>query len=85
MSNKQFRTIAGRWKDHVQAAGLEELQTRDMLLFYAGFAAALDATMELAEHDDLRAMRILSSLHSEAKAIAATAAAVIASSSKGTH
>jgi hypothetical protein len=77
MSSKQFLTIAGRWKQHVAASGMDALprgeQTRCMLMFYAGFSAALDANMEVAEFEEEDAMRLLTALHNEVQQIEAMA------------
>lgn len=78
MSNaKQFRTIAGRWKMHAEVSKLDRLTERDqtlaMLMFFAGFSAALDATMEVADFPEGDAMQLLSHLHGEVEQIEAMA------------
>lgn len=87
MTSKQFLTISGRWKQHAQAAGLDqrprEEQAKAMLLFFAGFSAALDATMEIAELDELEAMRMLSCMHEEVKLVAGAAAAMTRAATPG--
>jgi hypothetical protein len=72
-----FKTIAGRWREHVDAAKLDRLprdeQARAMLMFYAGFAASLQAGMEIADYPEEEAMRYLSALHAEARQVEALA------------
>lgn len=89
MGTKQFRTIAGRWREHAKAAGLEQLpraeQAKAMLMFYAGFGAALDASIELADFHEIEAMHMLSSLHKEVKLVATAAEAAFSTGQAGTH
>ena len=77
MSAQQFMTIAGRWRHHVEASGLHVLPrpelARCMLMFYAGFSAALDAGLEVAEFEEEEAMRLLSALHREVEQLEAVA------------
>jgi len=77
MSGRQFLTIAGRWKQHVAASGMDALphreQTLCMLMFYAGFSAALEANMEVAEFEEDDAMKLFSALHAEVQQIEAMA------------
>lgn len=81
--SKDFLTVAGRWRQHVAGSNLEKLvpehiQTLAMLMFYAGFAASLDATMEAAELPEPEAMRVLDSLHTEVDQLAAMATRAMA-------
>jgi hypothetical protein len=74
----QYATIAGRWKHHVAASGIDKTLPRKeqalaMLMFYAGFSAALDATTELAAFDEAEAVQILQALHTEVKQVEAMA------------
>ncbi len=80
---KQFMTIAGRWRQHVAASGLDKsLSRRDqslaMLMFYAGFSASLEAALELADLDidDDTGAKLLEALRREADHVAAAAAAM---------
>ena len=77
-----FLTIAGRWQQHVKASGIDKaLPTREqglaMLMFYAGFSASLDATMEVADFPEDQAMELLSALHAEVKQVEAMAARLL--------
>lgn len=77
-----FPTIAGRWKQHVEASGIDKAlprreQSLAMLMFYAGFSAALDATMEVADFPELDAMQLLSAMHTEVKQVEAMATRVL--------
>ena len=61
MSAQHFLTIAGRWRQHVEASGIDKALPRReqglaMLMFYAGFSAALDAGLEVAEFPEDEAM-----------------------------
>lgn len=64
---RTFLTIAGRWKTH--EAILADVSQRDrtiaMMMFYAGFAAALDACGEIAEFDENTGCQLLTALHRE--------------------
>jgi hypothetical protein len=78
MSNPQFLTIAGRWRQHAAASGIEHrLSKRDqalaMMMFYAGFSAALDAALELAEYPEDQAMQLMMSLSKEVQQVEAMA------------
>ncbi len=78
MNGKQFLTIAGRWRQHVEASGIDKSLPRSeqalaMLMFYAGFSAALDANLEIAEFSEAEAMQLLSALHTEVQQIEAMA------------
>ena len=78
MSNGTFLTVAGRWKHHVQASKIDRSLTRReqalaMLMFYAGFSAALDATMEVAEFDEQEAVQLLQALRTEIQQVEAMA------------
>lgn len=81
MSGGQFLTIAGRWKQHVAASGMGSLPKREqglaMLMFYAGFSAALDANLEVAEFPEAEAVQLLQALSTEAQQIEAIAARVL--------
>lgn len=82
MSGGQFLSIAGRWKQHVAASGIDKaLPTREqglsMLMFYAGFSAALDAALEAAEFPEEEAMFLLSELQTEVKQVEAMATRVL--------
>lgn len=78
----QFLTIAGRWKQHLTASGMDKaLPTREqglaMLMFYAGFSAALDASMEAAGFPEAEAMHLLNAMHTEVKQVEALAARIL--------
>lgn len=78
MSARQFQTIAGRWKQHVAASGIDKALTKHelglaMLMFYAGFSAALDATWEVSDFQEDDAMRLLSAMHTEVEQLEAMA------------
>jgi hypothetical protein len=80
MSGNQFLTIAGRWRQHVQAGGLDKVMPKEqqrfaMLMFYAGFGAALEAANEVAAFPEGEAMQLLSALHQEFNVIANVALA----------
>ena len=65
-----FSTIAGRWRQHVAASGIDKALPRReqglaMLMFYAGFAAALDAAIEVAEFPEDEAVQLLTALRRE--------------------
>lgn len=81
MSGGQFLTIAGRWKQHVAASGMCSLPKREqslaMLMFYAGFSAALDANLEVAEFPEAEAVQLLQALSTEVQQIEAIAARVL--------
>ena len=82
MSSAEFRTIAGRWRQHVEASGIDKaLPKREqglaMLMFYAGFSAALDAGLEVAEFPEDEAMQLLPAMHTEVKQIEALAARIL--------
>lgn len=48
-----------------------------MLMFYAGFSAALDAGLEVAEFPEDEAMQLLSAMHTEVKQVEAMATRVL--------
>ncbi len=78
MSAQQFLTIAGRWKQHVAASGIDKsLPQRElglaMLMFYAGFSAALDATLEASDFPEEDAMHLLQAMHTEVEQVEAMA------------
>lgn len=78
MSNAKFLSIAGRWQQHVKASGIDKTLPRKelglaMLMFYAGFSAALDATVETADYPESEAMQLLNAMQNEVKQIAALA------------
>lgn len=82
MSATTFLTIAGRWKQHFEASGLDKAlprreQALAMLMFYAGFGAALDATLEIADLSDQEAVHLLTALHSEIKQLEAMAGRIL--------
>ncbi len=82
MSAQQFLTIAGRWRQHVEASGIDKALPRReqglaMLMFYAGFSAALDAGLEVAEFPEDEAMQLLSAMHTEVKQVEAMATRVL--------
>lgn len=64
-----FRSVAQRWADCCKRSGMDAIpkpeKARGMLLFYAGFYAALEANMELADLSDEQAMRVLTAMHAE--------------------
>jgi hypothetical protein len=79
---KQILTIAGRWKQHVQASGIDRTlprreQALAMLMFYAGFAASLEAGLELAELPEEEAAQLLQLLHTEVKQVEAMASHLV--------
>lgn len=83
MSGAEFCTIAGRWRQHVAASGIDKaLSKREqglaMLMFYAGFSAALDAGLEVAEFSEDEAMQLLTAMHTEVQQVEAMAARVLA-------
>lgn len=78
MSGQQFLTIAGRWRQHVASSGIDKaLPKREqglaMMMFYAGFSAALEAGIEVAEFPEDEAVQLLSALHTEVKQVEALA------------
>ena len=82
MSAQHFLTIAGRWRQHVEASGIDKALPRReqglaMLMFYAGFSAALDAGLEVAEFPEDEAMQLLSAMHTEVKQVEAMATRVL--------
>jgi hypothetical protein len=82
VSAQQFLTIAGRWRQHVEASGIDKALPRReqglaMLMFYAGFSAALDAGLEVAEFPEDEAMQLLSAMHTEVKQVEAMATRVL--------
>lgn len=67
---KPFLSITGRWKQHVEQSGMDKTmserdQSLGMLMFYAGFSASLEASVEIAEYPEDQAMRLLSLMHKE--------------------
>jgi len=82
MSAGEFLTIAGRWQQHVAASGLDtKLPRREqglaMLMFYAGFSASLEATMQVAEFPEDQAMQLLAALHKEVQQVEAMATRIL--------
>lgn len=78
MSTQDFLTVAGRWRQHVAASGLDSALPRRelalaMMMFYAGFGAALDASLEVADFDELEAVHLLHALRIEIEQVAAIA------------
>jgi len=73
----QFLTIAGRWAFASKQSGIDRLprkeQTLCLLMFYAGFGCALEATTELAAFDEASAVGLLRALHSEVETVEAVA------------
>ena len=72
--HKQVLTIAGRWRQAQQASGLDKaLSRRDqslaMLMFYAGFSAALEANLEIAELTEKDGVHVLQALMLEVKQV----------------
>ena len=68
MSNKSFKSIAGRWREH--AALLPDLtaeqKAQATLMFYAGFAAALQAVMEVGDYSETQGCFLLEQMTLEA-------------------
>lgn len=82
----QFRTVAGRWKQHVEASGIDKSLPRKeqalaMLMFFAGFSASLDAAIEVASFPEDEAVRLLSALQMEVQQVEAMAARVLSGTS----
>lgn len=78
----QFRTIAGRWRDHVAASGIDKAlpkreQALAMMMFYAGFAASLEAGIEVAALPEAEAVQLLQALQDEVKMIESLAAKLL--------
>lgn len=78
----KFLTIAGRWKQHVQASAIDKALPRKeqalaMLMFYAGFSAALDAAMEVAAFEEGEAIQLLEALRTEVIQVEAMATMII--------
>ena len=78
MSTAKFLSIAGRWQEHVKASGIDKTLPKKelglaMLMFYAGFSAALDATAEAADFPEAEAMQLLILLHTEVQQMAGVA------------
>ena len=75
MTKRKFLTIAGRYRQSAQAAEFAKLPERErtlaLIVFYAGFAAALEATKELAEFDEDEALEIICAMAEEAQQFAA--------------
>jgi hypothetical protein len=86
---KPFMTIAGRWQIH--NAVLEKLgmpkRERGMAagMFFAGFAAALEATNEIAALSEEEAMKVLQGLHREIELVNAAMAAGIVTAGDRTN
>ena len=78
-----FLTIAGRWRQRAEQSGLNKLPTRDQALcvamFYAGFSAALEANMEVADYEDYVAMRLFACMQDEVKVVESMLAAIVTS------
>lgn len=72
-----FRSIAQRWVDCCEQGGMNAIpkpeKARGMLLFYAGFSAALEANMELANLSEEQAMQVLTMMHAEMRQFEAMA------------
>lgn len=84
MSQQQieFLSIAGRWRKHVAAAKLDTVlpkreQALAMLMFYAGFSAALDAAQEVAMFSEDEAISLLTKLSEEVLTVEAIAGRVL--------
>lgn len=65
-----FLSVKGRWARCMARSGLDKVadsQTQGlaMMTFYAGFAACLEATLELGDRPDDEAQRLLAALHHE--------------------
>lgn len=78
MNHSKFLTIAGRWRQHVAVSGIDKKlplreQSLAMMMFYAGFAAALEAQLEIADCDEAEAIRLLSAMHTESQQVCALA------------
>lgn len=71
MSSK-FLSIKGRFeKQRPQLASLPpKEQALCLIMFYAGFAACLEAGLELADIEERQAVNYLDQLHAEAKLLA---------------
>lgn len=81
-TSKQFPSVAGRWKQHVAASGLDKSlprreQTLCMLMFFAGFAAALDAALEVAAFPEDQACELLSLMQTEVQQVEAMASRIL--------
>ncbi|MGL4526737.1 MAG: hypothetical protein ACRCUC_07150 [Aestuariivirga sp.] len=81
----QFLTVAGRWANHraiLERAGMQREQlTFAMMCFYAGFAAALEAGLEIADEPEDSALVLLGALHDEVKSFEAMASKLAAGAS----
>ena len=80
--SKPFLTVAGRWKQHVAASGIDQKlpkreQALAMLMFYAGFSAALEAALEVAEFEENEAMHLLQALQTEVEQVEAMASRLL--------
>lgn len=78
----QFLTVAGRWKQHVAASGIDKVLPRKeqalaLMMFYAGFSAALDAAMEVAAFEETEAVQLLQALRTEVQQVEAMATRLI--------
>ena len=74
-ARKPFKTIAGRWQECSTAAGLpDKVGRRDLAfamgMFYAGFRAAQEAHIEIADYPEDVAMKLFASLDAEVKLVA---------------
>jgi hypothetical protein len=78
VSRGEFLSVAGRWKQHVALTRIDNiLPPREFalatLMFYAGFATALEASIELADLSEDEAVRLLQALHVEIAQLTAIA------------
>lgn len=73
----QFLTIAGRWKRNAAISGIDKFPRKEqalaMMMFYAGFSAALEANLEIAEFPEDEAVQLMQALDTEVKQIEAMA------------
>lgn len=81
-SSAQFLTVAGRWKQHVQESGIDKALPRReqglaMLMFYAGFSAALEAALEVAAFEEAEGVQLLQALRTEVQQVEAMAARLL--------
>ena len=64
-----MKTVAQRWVEASAASGVAALPAAQrapyMLMFYSGFTACVQATMELAELPEAEAMAKLQHMHAE--------------------
>ena len=79
---QQILTIAGRWRQCLQASGMDKTMPRReqslaMLTFYAGFSAALEASLEISDLPEAEAVQILQALHVEVKQVEGLASRIL--------